>query len=141
MRFDRLAVICFSIVGVLCLGGCSGGSASQQATAHLQGSVTLNGKPLDPGVTGAVIFRTTGQGQAPMVSVPVANGRYDSPATPMGPVRVSFSLEKPTGKFIQSERTTQPNEEKVNIVPEKYGMGIEMEIKEDNLQQDFDLQK
>lgn len=124
-----------TILAVAMAVGCSDGSSPE--SAHLKGKITLNGADLPPGSRGSVIFRTVGQGQ--MTSAAITNGSYESPETPRGPVKVFFTIEAPTGKTIQSDRSPEPYEETVSIVPEKYATGIDLEVTGDNSAQNFDL--
>ena len=115
--------------------GC-GGSSSAGNTAHLQGQVTIGGQPLPAGSDGAITFRTSAGGA---VTVPIAEGKYDSPATPKGAVKAYFSINKPTGKTYKSERTGTEVVEKASIVPASVGNGVEVEVSGDKSDQNFDL--
>lgn len=115
--------------------GCSGGSSSGN-TAHLQGTVTLAGQPLPAGAEGAVTFRNA-SGSA--VTAPIAEGRYDSPATPKGSVKAFFTINKPTGKTYKSERTGTEVTETISIVPASVSGGVDVEVSGDNAEQNFDL--
>ncbi|WP_428308106.1 hypothetical protein [Lacipirellula sp.] len=114
--------------------GCGGGSSTGN-TAHLQGQVTIGGQPLPAGADGAITFRTS----AGAVTVPIADGKYDSPATPRGAVKAYFSINKPTGKTYKSARTGTDVAETVSIVPASVSKGIDVEVSSDRADQNFDL--
>ena len=67
----------------------------------------------------------------------IVDGKYQADAVPMGPVCVTISAVKLTGRMIQEY--SGANAESINIIPEKYRSGIEIEVTGDNLQQDFPL--
>ena len=118
----------------LAIAGCSFGGGS---AAHLSGQVTLSGKPL-PGSAQAFITFASDADPNRSVSVPIAAGRYDSPATPAGPCRVFFEITTAGPEKI-SERTGQPYRDIVNLVPARHADGIPLEVSGDNINQDFDL--
>ena len=115
--------------------GC-GGSSSSGNTAHLQGAVTLAGQPLPAEAEGAITFRSDSGGAA---TAPIVQGRYDSPATPKGIVKVYFSISKPTGKTYKSERTGAEIAETISIVPASVSGGVDVDVSADNSDQNFDL--
>jgi hypothetical protein len=117
--------------------GCDGGSSSGN-TAHLQGAVTLAGQPLPADVEASILFRPTQSGQGKTVSVPVVNGRYDSPETPMGAVKAFFTIQQPTGRVFDNDRGA-PIKERKSLVPEKYGAGLDLSVSDDNDAQNFEL--
>ena len=123
-------------LGLATASGCGRGASSTGNTAHLQGEVTLGGQPLPAEAQGAITFRNA-TGRA--TTVPIAAGRYDSPATPAGSVKAYFSISKPTGKSYRSQRTGADVAETASIVPAKYGNGLDLEVAEDKSDQNFDL--
>jgi hypothetical protein len=123
-------------LGLATSTGCGGGASSTGNTAHLQGAVTLAGQPLPADADGAITFRNA-TGKA--ITVPIAAGRYDSPATPKGAVKAYFSISKPTGKSYRSGRTGADVVETASIVPAKYGSGLDLEVSDDKPDQNFDL--
>jgi len=117
--------------------GCGG---SWERVARLQGAVTLNGKPLPHDAKAFLVFATEENGAA-SVSVPVTNGRYDSPRTPLGSLHVYFEISREVGSTRTSERTGQAYRDIENLVPAKYATGVPLEVNRDNPNQDFDLAK
>lgn len=134
MAFRIVSWFAFAIAFGWC-AGCGGGSSSG-STAHLQGAITLAGQPLPAEAEGAITFRSA-SGSA--VTAPIAQGRYDSPATPKGAVKAYFSINKPTGKTYKSERTGADVAETISIVPARVNSGVDVEVSGDNSDQNFDL--
>jgi hypothetical protein len=115
--------------------GCGQGSGT---VAHLQGQVTLNGKPLPNDATAFIVF-TSDLKPAESVSVPVVNSRYDSPSTPQGAVKAFFEINRPVGAPKKSERTGQMYQNVKSLVPAKYATGLPLEVKGDDSNRDFQL--
>ncbi|MCA9234642.1 MAG: hypothetical protein KDA44_04195 [Planctomycetales bacterium] len=113
--------------------GCSGSSS----TAHLAGAVTVGGKPIPADANASITFHGSGEGQT--VNVPIVDGKYDSPATPRGEVRVYFTVTQEVGPVKKSPRTGADYRDIVDIVPPKYATGVALTVAEDNQQQDFNL--
>jgi hypothetical protein len=75
------------------LAGCSGGSS-------IEGTVTLDGTPVDGG---AITFTPTEGGSGSQVGAPIVGGKYRAaprPAPAPGSYRVSISWKKPTGRKV-----------------------------------------
>ena len=119
---------------IVLMSGC-GDSSSR--TAHLAGTVTINGKPVPSDAEAAVSFEPQGGGRS--VSVPITNGRYDSPNTPQGSVVVKFYISRRVGPMKTSERTGEKYQDTANLVPPDHAAGKSIEIREDNVNQNFDL--
>jgi len=123
-------------VMVLALGaGCGGGASN---TAHVQGQVTIEGQPLPADAIGSITFQPTAPGQGPTAGAPLEDGRYDSPQTPLGPLRAYITVQQPTGRTIDNARGA-PAPEYKNIVSDQYGAGIEVEVAGDRDDLNFDL--
>lgn len=118
----------------LAAAGCGqrGGSVAQ-----LSGQVTLGGKPLPEAAQAFVTFASDADPKR-AVSVPIMAGRYDSPATPIGPCRVFFEITT-SGPEQISERTGQPYRDIINLVPAKHADGISLQVLESKPDQHFDL--
>jgi hypothetical protein len=135
----NLAVLrCWALAAAACaaLTGC--GEAGE-ATAHLQGTVTLGGKPLPSDATAHIQFVPVEKDQAPAMAAPVVNGNYDAPAVPLGAVRVYFNVTQPAGQEYVNERGDKVRDAK-NLTPAKYGSGIDLTVSDDNPEQNFDLE-
>lgn len=114
---------------------------SSVPTAHLSGKVTLGGKPLPSDSEGSITFTLEGSTKNKgTVSVPINIGdsSYDSPDTPRGPVKAYFSIIR-KGPAKMSQRTGQQYHDIINLVPNKYATGVDVEVEEDNSNQDFNL--
>jgi len=75
---------------------------------------------------------------AKSAGVRIVDSKYDSPQTPVGEVKVFFSIQQPTGKMI-SDAGGPPFQELRSIVPSGAENGISLTISGDNQAQDFDL--
>jgi hypothetical protein len=126
---------CVAVVGA---GVMPLGCGSESNTAHLQGQVTIGGLPIPADAIGSVTFQTTKGGQGRTASAPIESGKYDSPDTPVGAVKVFITVQQPTGRTIDNGRGT-PAPEYKNIISIEYSSGIDLQVDGDNAQQDFDL--
>ncbi len=123
-------------LGVLAATGC-GPAARTEPVAKLEGTVTINGKPLPDHVDASIVFRGSGKSQAPPTQVKIEAGRYRTEKAPMGNVSAIFNITQLTGKIITEDEHSNP--ERINLVPEKARNGIPLDVKGANAQQDFDL--
>jgi hypothetical protein len=130
----RLAFSAIAMTGAVGCGGAGG-----KATAHLQGTVTLAGKPLPADAIGTITFIPTSKDQAPAATAEIAGGNYDCPAAPQGSVRVSFNITQPTGPEYTTDRGGQARQ-LTNIVPDKYAAGVDVEVTGDDAAFDFDME-
>jgi hypothetical protein len=130
----------FLLLGVLlAIGpmwlGCGGSTGN---VAHWQGEVTIDGNPLPAGTQGAITFRPEEKGAKP-ITVQLNEGKFDSPQVPLGKVKAYFSLNKPTGKRLHSDRTGTDYDELVDIVPRDAQAGIDLEVAGDDSDVKIDL--
>jgi hypothetical protein len=132
-RFEYLAL------GVLACG-CLGCGKSASDTAHWAGMVTLDGKPIPANAKAAITFQPAGGSKGKAITVPIVNGAYNSPNTPLGHVTAIVSLNLPSGKTYKSERTGQEVAElsPVTLTPEQT-QGIALTVDGDNANHDFSL--
>jgi hypothetical protein len=137
----RLAGLQWGIMAVaalvLSLGtiGCGGGSGSG---AHLQGTVTIGGKPLPADATGNVFFAPATPGKEKAVSADIVNGKYDCPHAPVGAVKVTFNIVQPTGPEYTTDRGVKTRDMK-NLLPPSASAGVDLQVSGDNAEQNFDL--
>jgi hypothetical protein len=122
---------------LLIASGC--GNGNSKPTAHVSGTVTINGQPLPADAEGTIMFRPAAEGMAKTAGLPIITGKYDSPQTPAGEVTVYFGIQKTTGKQI-SDAGGPLYPEFRNIVPAGDAKGIELTITSDNSEQNFDLE-
>jgi hypothetical protein len=113
--------------------GCDSGKPTYPS-ARLEGSVTLDGKPI---AQGSLQFMPQDVGQVPSTAAPIVDGKYVADAVPRGKLRVLLSATKETGKIIKEYSSSRP--EVVNLIPEKYRAGIPINVTGDNPNQDFPL--
>lgn len=123
------------LVCVLAPTGCGAKSGGK---AHLQGNVTLNGKPIPDDATAFVVFAPDGKG-TDSVSVPITKGHYDSSGIPRGELKVFFQITRPFGPMKKSEHTGQSFQDVANLVPDKYATGIPLKVDGDDPNRDFQL--
>ncbi|MBX3433196.1 MAG: hypothetical protein KF847_07735 [Pirellulales bacterium] len=132
-RAGRRAWATLAALGLL--AGCGGSNS----TVHLHGKVTLGGQPIPADAKASITFAPPGGSELKAVSVPIVNGEYDSPATPVGKLRAYFEVSKETGPVKKSERTGAEYRDVVNLVPPRSATGVEIEVAGENLDQNFDL--
>jgi hypothetical protein len=113
--------------------GCSKGAH----VAHLEGKVTLNGREL-PKESQAFIIFVPDSKKSDSVTVPIANGRYDSPKTPTGAVTAFFEINVP-GPTKKSQHTGQDYHDVKSLVPAKYATGVPLHVEGDEPNRDFQL--
>jgi hypothetical protein len=127
----------FAVI-LVAASGCSGGSSSGR-TAHLQGSVTVGGKPIPPQAEASITIRPTGINQANASYAKIIDGRFDMPDAPKGKVMVSFSIQNPTGKMIKYDEFSRPEPELISLAPQSWKDGQEMQVDGDKSDMVFDL--
>jgi hypothetical protein len=122
--------------------GC-GKSGNEWPVAHLQGQVTIGGKPVPSDVHQARIVFTPSQSganrRAKAVMVSIVNGRYDAPDVPVGPLTVSFDISRYTGEERQLDGNRGTVKISESLVPQDAWGGIAYEAAEDDSTKDFDL--
>jgi hypothetical protein len=110
--------------------GC-GGPAKSYKTAHVGGTVTLDGQFIDKGVIN-FIGDTTGEGSAEIVA-----GKFSAVDVPLGKVRIFVVATRETGKMVPG--SSEPVPEIESIIPSKYSQGIEAEIAGDETDRKIEL--
>jgi hypothetical protein len=123
-----------SVAALALIVGCNGAAD----TAHLQGQVTLDGKPLPADAEGSISFQPLQGDQSRATVVKIIDGRYDAPGAPPGQVKATISLVKPTGKMLDNGRG-QPSPEYESLIPADYGNAFDLEVSGDKADQHFDL--
>jgi hypothetical protein len=130
-----MVMIAGASFSIVIANGCSG---SGPPTAHLKGSVTIDGKEVPADSIGNVSFNVITKGQGRSAAVRIIDGKYDSPMTPMGKVKVFFNIQQPTGQSAKEENGI-PYPIYRNLVPKKYEPGLELEVTGDDTRHDFSL--
>jgi hypothetical protein len=116
--------------------GCGGGTS--KPTAHLKGTVTIDGRPIPEDAEASITFKPTKSGQARSTSAMIVDGEYDAPDVPSGPVTVFVSVQQATGREV-TENVSRPYKEYRSLVPAASEGGIALDVAGDNSNQDFDL--
>jgi hypothetical protein len=122
------------MAGLVVLVFVAGCGRTGPPTATLEGSVTLDGKPLEKGTISFVSQEKTG-GSA---TAEIVAGPYRAEHVPRGKVLVYLHATKDTGRMVEIMKGS-PQQEIINIVPEKYRAGITIEVTEPVVHRDFDL--
>ena len=115
----------------LTLVGCGGRGYS---TALVEGRVTIKGEPVKQG---NLTFTPLQPGRGRGVTAAIVAGRYIAKDVPQGKVRVDFYATKETGRMVAAFDKSIP--ETINIIPDKYRAGMEIEVGADNNNRDFNL--
>jgi hypothetical protein len=131
----RTVLMAVALSACTLIGGC--GTDRRAGTAHLQGTVTINGQPLPDDAQANVTFAPASKGRT--AGAVITNGEYDCPDAPLGKVKAYFSVMRPTGRTI-TETDNRPYAEVGSIIASKYASGIDLDVSGDNANQDFDLE-
>jgi hypothetical protein len=132
MRFPRVYVLIGVVLVTGVVSGCDR-SRPSYATTRLEGAVTIAGNPVSEG---RVQFMHEGANAQPAQADIVA-GRYVCEQAPRGKVRVSFYIVRETGKTTQAYN--RKIRSMVDLVPEKYRNGMDLNISGGSATQDFHL--
>ncbi len=111
--------------------GCGG---PDYPTGRVEGSVTLNGQPLEEGT---ISFVSAQSGRGSGVTAKIVAGRYVAECVPQGTLIINFNATRETGRMI--EVFGKSCRERINIIPKRYKLGMEIEIGEENHSHDFQL--
>jgi hypothetical protein len=136
--FNRTIPVAVLLVALSGAAGCGAGGSSSK-TAHLQGTVTVDGQPLPADALAIISFKPTQPGQAKSTGGQILAGKYDCAEVPLGKVKVYISIQQPTGKTI-SDRAGRTSPEMKNLIAPKSATGFELDVTDDNAQQDFDME-
>jgi hypothetical protein len=125
----------FAVAAIVCTG-CPA-AESGPPTAHLQGTVTLNGGPIPADADGNILFYPVDNSDSHPASALITDGKYVVENAPIGKVRVTINLSQPTGKNLGTQE--RPSWEHKNLVPESMKDGQEIQVDADNSNLNFDL--
>lgn len=120
-----------AVTASLAIAGCNGRG---YATAMVDGRVIVNGDAVEQG---NITFTPLQAGRGHGVTAAILAGRYVAKDVPQGKVRVDFYAIKETGRTVTDFGKPQP--ETVNVIPDKYRAGVEIEIGADKNSRDFNL--
>ena len=137
---DRFFCVWLALVATIGISGCGKG-AGGKPTAHLAGSVTVNGAPLPDDAEGYVQFMPDAGGSAPPTSTDIVDGKYDAEAVPLGEVTAIFNITRLTGRMVREDNApgATPYPERENLVPKKHRSGVKLTVDGDNDAHNFDL--
>ncbi len=72
------------------------------------------------------------------VTAEIRDGRYKALGVPVGRVLVQFHAAKETGKMLTDEAEGSATyAETINLIPQKYSVGVEATVTEGSQSQDF----
>jgi len=123
-----LESICLVMLTCSLLVGCSDSSLF----STVEGKVKVDDKAIPKG---QIIFSPLDGGQA--VSADILDGLYRAKKVPRGANRVHLNAFYLTGKTFMELGIEYPEEK--NLIPQKYLMGIELNISEPLVSHDFEL--
>jgi hypothetical protein len=129
------AVAGFVALASLTITSCNAGS--RPGTAHLEGTVTIDGQPLPADAQASITFRPMSGGRS--AGATVSGGKYVCHDAPLGKVKVYVAVERPTGKMLV-ESDNRPYPEVASIIASKYSLGIDVDVTGDNRKLDFELE-
>lgn len=113
--------------------GCGGKEEPKFPSATIQGTVSIDGKPVKEG-TLQFLPQTNVKGQPSQAKI--VDGKFEAKHVPIGKVRVMFNITRATGKMITEYSTPYPEVE--NLVPKNSRDGVDLDVKgNDNVS--FDL--
>ena len=123
-----------ALIGLLAVAGMAGCGGPGFPSARLEGTVTVDGQPVE---TGNISFTPTQADRGSGATATISGGRYVAEGVPQGKVRVYFDATRETGRTI--EQFGKPYPETVNVIPEKYRAGMEIDVSGEEVNQDFKL--
>ncbi len=106
--------------------------------ATVEGSVALDGRPLEKGTISFVSQENTGGSAA----AEIVAGQYRAQKVPRGKVLVYLHATHSTGRMVaaNTNKYAPPQPEIINIIPHKYRDGVIIEVTGDSMHRDFELQ-
>ena len=128
----RALLIIISGVWVPLAGGC--GKEEGQApfkSARLEGSVTLDGKPIGDGT---IQFVPASKEAGGVTQATIVEGRYVAPRVALGQVTAMLFTQPPPAP---ENLSTDYKPESFAAIPERYKKGFKIEVKEDQPNVDF----
>jgi hypothetical protein len=130
---NQVAVV--HVLAAMSVGCGKGARPPAYPSARLAGMVTVDGQPVAKGV---LQFLPPEGSPAAIIQAEIIDGRYTATAVPVGKIRVLFSGVKETGR-VDTKSSSQPIPEVVNLIPERYRDGMDIQVTGDNDGQNFEL--
>jgi hypothetical protein len=131
---SHLKILGTLILAMILLGGC--GSKPTIPGAHLAGTVTVDGQPLQKG---AITFTPYGNARGRATGAHIVDGRYDCPYVPLGEMVMQVNATRPTGSGKMVEAMGQKAAESEDIFFVKEDVAIKIQVRKDKLDMDFKL--
>src|SRR5262245_24811771 len=119
------------LIGLFLTAGCGG---AKFAVSTVEGSVRVDGKPIP---AGQVIFSPLASNAGQAVSAEIRDGKYRCTKVPRGQLLVHISAFEDRGDKHVESGITYPK--LTNLIPEKYHLGIELNVDAPTLTHDFEL--
>src|SRR5262245_55917885 len=113
------------------VAGC-GGSAFPVST--VEGTIAVDGAPV---LAGTISFNPLASNTGQAISTEIKEGKFRSTKVPRGKSLVIISAFQDMGEKHVEFGITYPKLK--NVIPEKYHVGIELEVNEPMLRHDFEL--
>lgn len=126
---------CAALLLVAVLAGCS----SQGATGTVEGTVTLNGQPLEQGLIRFVPV----DGQSQPADATITSGKFTA-IVPVGDFRVEITAPKVVGQVKMYNTPDSPTVDKIEeAIPAKYNVNTElkMTVPKGKTEKNFELAK
>jgi hypothetical protein len=124
-------------LALLAAVGCTGETTAP--TAHVQGTVTLNGGPIPPDAQASITFAPAGSTPGVAASAPIVGGKYDVPKAPVGEVQVEFNITQVVGPAADAGDGRSAEVKTKSLVPESLWDGKVIQLTGDQANLDFDL--
>jgi len=118
--------------------GCTAGG-DDKPTVHLQGTVTIAGKPVPSDADAMIVFSPLDATQSRSASSRITDGKFDVPDAPRGKIKAMFTINQPTGKMIQFDKADRPYPETKSLVPESKSQGLDIQADVDQSDMKIDL--
>ena len=120
--------------------GC--GESKSSNTAHLSGTVTIDGQPIPTDADECYIqFMPAAGGQGAPAHTQIVDGKYDCENVPKGSVTAIFNITRLTGRMVREDNApgATPYPERENLVPKKHRAGLTIQVEGDNNAHDIEL--
>jgi hypothetical protein len=122
------------LIGLVLIAGGLGCGRWEATTTHLEGRITVDGQTVKEGNVSFIPLEANhGRGTTAVIS----EGHYSARDVPLGKVRVHFNATRATGRTVIVSDTRMP--EIVDVIPDKYRSGVEIEVAAGQVRLDFDL--
>ena len=134
-----LRYACVMVALLATTAGC--GAKKSSNTAHLSGTVTIQGDPLPEDAEGYIQFMPASGGQAQPAHTEIIDSKYDAENVPRGQVTAIFHITRLTGRMVREDNApgATPYPEREDLVPRKHRAGVTIQVEGDDDAHDFEL--